>query len=120
MERTDMKRLHEVATGKRTGRGVGKTHYACTLAVGLIQTLNKAVIPFVIPDPRWVMHIVPILDKVFKEHGILIEEFDKQTLMVSIKGNSNKIKFLVKDDSPGYHRSLSYLSKSAEPIYDLY
>ena len=68
---TDLDRLHDVAEGRLTGRGVGATFYHCHQVAGAIE-LGERNVYIQVPVYRDVDYIMLMLKSVLSEHGIEI------------------------------------------------
>ena len=81
---TDIKRLHDVIEGRRTGRGCGKTFARCHQIAGLVEVGEKVIL-FQVNCYRDQKYTVPMLRGVFEEHGL---EFIRVNVKDIRSGNS--------------------------------
>jgi hypothetical protein len=70
----DMDRLHKVANGELTGRGVGKTTLACYNVIGTLDTTEHHDVVCIIKFMRDIKYISRMLVDILEENGYTFRE----------------------------------------------
>jgi len=94
---TDLERLRDVISGKRTDRRCGKTHARCHHLAWVILLGEHDTIIVMISHERDINYIKPILIGVLDEYGISHEPMGR----LKMKCNSKTIMFMAHLDEKG-------------------
>jgi len=94
---TDLDRLHEVAKWDRVPgvrpfvpRGGGVTYYDCHLVAGVVS-LGEEAVACVVPEYRWLAHVLPMMREVFQEAGLPF----KRTSQLRFESGETLIRFAI-------------------------
>lgn len=88
--KTDIDRLHKVASGEWQGQGCGQTFLDCHHVAAALECGETSII-CIIPRMRWKDHIFPMLFDVLDDHAIIIDSVNFE--LGEIHTNNSKIKF---------------------------
>ena len=86
--KTDIDRLHAIYEKSSYARGMGLTFAACHELAGVVEVGTCKDIICLLRDHESIRHILPMIRRVFEEHGLVIDGYSVPEVKLYVSGKT--------------------------------